>query len=646
MRDSGDAGRAARAAAAVGALASRDGLADDCVGTLALLSGATSGATSAAGLRREVSRLTARLTRLIDADHDGGVPQPDDDDLAGMAAPFEASPHVRPRRGADYRHDATRGLAAWKGGAGTLPRLSAPGLYRAHLSFCAPCAGAEARGTYDAACPHKIHVWCALAEGFWLPWRGGAPPPAAALADPRPVPSYRLDSPDADEAARARAAVAEFDKYERLGVFRRLSDAEAADPAKCATVTRTAVVFKAKLKLPPEVQADVDRTGGAYTTAVVCAAARRDGEADAAAYSDSVRCAQQAHVRVDNELLFEQATAARRKEPKARLIAWHHRTVNPHLIPTSLRYGTIADLMGGAGPGWVLRTDDGSSAYYQLPPRADAEPYLVVEHPVTRARYVMVGGPMGLSAMPLMFAGEMAVIRRAIAASPPARRGEAHVSGYLDDTAQAVAPVAQAEQWRWADGVFEEASFLRNEKGESGTSVTYLGGQCDTVTGVARVKADKLYQTLHHAAFLHRLAVAGGGGAATDAPSFVGVDLFRSFCGDVTWLCEFDAALRPHSQGLYAALTAADRGGYRAVKLDTTSPAYADLAFISRRAADGNIRGAAHFAREQAAVRLTTRRLRSAPRALRRACRPSRLTARPAPACRRCCRRCRRRRAP
>ena len=596
MADKGDAARAARASAGLAQLERLLGAAGEVSSLVRPLFGRGGRTTSAPQLRAAVSRLTAAIAQSLGLDSssdDDVVPQPPDTDPGALAQFFDDPAHVRPRRGCEYAD--TPGFAPLK--EGKLSKLSPRGLYLIHLLYCEPCRGAERVGTFCAHCPHKIHVWCALTEGFWLNWAAGSPPPPGSpqLFSDSKLARYPAGSPDPVVQQLRAASIAEFAKYEGQGVFVPLSDAQRRDLNSCASVCRSRIAVKAKVRLPSEISAHIEQNGGKFDPAVVCLAAQRDALEDAGRFAAAAASNRSTKSFNDYEALRLAATAQRfEPEPKFCIVTGFDRTLNPYLASTSLSYGTISDLACSLTPQVPCSyfINDGSAAYYQTQPSAETQPYLVVQHPAFPDRYYYInGGPMGLSIMCLIFAGIMAIFRLALASSPAALVGDVHVTGLLDDTGQEVADRALPAQVAWTRLICCAIVYLTNDKEQVGKLVEYLGATVEANTNTAVMKPKKLYQLQHSIAFLRALCEL----STDDNPCFVDIEFLRSTLGDVNWLAQFDYVTRIHCGGLYAALSIAERKGYSDVLLRRSSPAYEDLVYLTERAAQGKLRSSRFF---------------------------------------------------
>lgn len=621
--DRGDPDRARRAGEgliAVQQLLSESASARQLMSTLTSKDGQF---TSLPQLRWLVSKITAGVAQSLGRrDIDGGstrTPQPDSSDPGAVAQFFDDPRYVRPRRMMEYADEplfASPGAGFAPLAEGRLTKLSPRGLYTAHLHYCELCRKAEAEGTFCADCPSKIHVWAALLEGFWLPWASGHPP---VEGSPEAKSLFKdtgihVRYPEGDPLHQP--AIDEFAKLERLGVLVRLSDEQRHNPAFCKSVCQASIVEKARMALPGDVVAHVRSGGGTYDVAVLAKAAQRDGEADAAAFESAAESSRKANTTIDYEALHRASVRHRLDgAPKYRVVTGFDRTLNPLMVETSLRYSSIGDLAAGGDPlkPRTFFVNDGSAAYYQVQPSAEAQPYLVVQHPAVPSRYFqMRGGPMGWSPMCAMFAGVMAVFRRVLGSSPPARRGEVVVTGLLDDTGQAVDDRALAEQVGWTRSVCSTIVYHTNDKEQQGKVVEYLGAVVQADTSTACMRPKKIYQLLHNLFFLRRLGIIGG---ERGRRTFVGRKFFESFVGDVGWLCEFDFTSRIHRYGLIAALGIAERGPfpgappYDAVPIindPAHCPAWADLHYLALRVLSGRLRPMRFFPTADAALHLTS----------------------------------------
>lgn len=224
-------------------------------------------------LSRAVNAVTAALAQRVDSGRaEKETPQPYARDAAQCALPFKGSPHVAPRRMADY----PLGVAL-DDAAGRLPQLDARGLF--YLAFCEVCLDAEAREEV-ADCPYEIHTCCAIAEGMWIPWRDGPPPPSRERSASR---RYSASAPlGSEEREQADFVVKSFAELVGMSVLRELSAAEVEDAGVCHTISQVSVVSKRKMVVPPGL---VARPDGSYDTRLFAAAAESAASADAAVYA-------------------------------------------------------------------------------------------------------------------------------------------------------------------------------------------------------------------------------------------------------------------------------------------------------------------------------------------------------------------------
>jgi len=630
LRDSGDAGRALRAAQGVALLSSiGEALRSAVEHARELASGGNCGA-SWAEMRRLVASLTSRLS------HAGGsgVYQPHGDDAAQCALPFAGSPHVRPRRGTDYA-TADETVAE-----GRLSCMNPQGAYVAHLRICTACRDAEAAGGFaeDAACPFRIHTICALLEGVWVEWRDGAePPPQAAPATwPRSRSEgarYRMDAADAAEAKDAAFLAESFDNLERLGVVRRLTDVEAADPSLCAMIATVRVDWRAPVTLTSEQEEATRPRDGGLDVRRIAELATVAAASDVAAYAAACKGAAHQDTPVGRTQAFQDAVRARSPAAavgKGRVVTGLDRTVNLHSASMSVEYPTVGTLLGGSPLGAVLRLDDGEKAYNQLPIRAEYRKYFCVQHPVTLDIYVFLRVCFGGSQSCTLFSAVSALIKSLLRAGPSARggtgicgdaeRGEGGakggaaaaevtlateravvVTGVLDDIGQAVAAEHAQQQWAHTQRVFDAVRYVTNGKTVVGSSVVFLGAHCDTVTRAATPKGTKLFSVYRDLAFVEALikeSSSRGVRGARDAAR-VPFAFFESMVGSVEWLASFDSGLLLHRQGLRASLElarAAAHGALRGhgagaeVAVWATAPCAADVTAILGRARGGRAR--------------------------------------------------------
>lgn len=482
-----------------------------------------------------------------------------------MARPFEGSPHVRPRRWFEYSDTEGLGVAPAR-----LPRMSARGLYVIHLTYCNWCLVAEARGTYYAECPHKIHVWAAVVEGFWIPWRGGSPPDVTdpvvrtQLVRRISTPRYNLNDADPRKASEAREVEGQLEDLRHLGVLRTLTPEEAADPRRCASICQVMIDVKEKPAVPAELLEDTAAKGGKYDMALLARLAKQAGDADAAQYAAETQ-AQRDSGLYANSYSIRRGIMARRNEssPKLRLVVRHDQTLNPFIEPTSLEYETIADFGASLLPDSTSLVIDGSKAYYQNPPAADVQPFLVIQDPVTLQLDYLQGGPMGMSSQPLAASGPMAILRCALGASPAAQRGEATATGYLDDTAQSIANRALQEQLDWTSRILRVLSFLINDKRQQAAVVDYLGAEVDSRSRTAIVRLRKMFQIVYRWAFALHLCERSRPESNPPAGyrAFVDRDMMASIAGDTAWLGQFDMPTRLRKAAFYVSHSYAEERG-------------------------------------------------------------------------------------
>lgn len=506
-------------------------------------SGTPGGHLDAARLRTLASRMTTVVAQQVDG-REKHVYQPLASDLAGLAQPFKASQHVRPRRRDEYPDGLGIDDAREQG---KLPIMSARGAFAIHEQFCETCRAAERAGEVSLECPYEIHVWCALLEGVWIPWREG--PPSERILDTRDTPRYREGSSDPVEATIAAEMRKTIGDLVELGVMAPVPPALYNDPEHVMVVSQMAAALREKLVVPPEVTAAVNASEGRYDSATISAAARAAATEDASRYYAQHTADVAAKRRVDYHDAIAAAMRERAAPAKVRPILWQHRTLNPLVIETSLQYETIADYAGGVQLGDVQISQDGSKAYYLMRWRPEYRRYHVVQCPVTLKLYWLLGLGMGFAPSCAIFAGPMALLRKAIEAGPPARRGEVHVKGLQDDTMQSCRPEALGVQKAWTEAMNRRLAFLTNEKAQEGQRIEVLGSVVSSADRSVLVKPDKLYATLYALWFARYLAEAG-------APAFISRDWFESLCGNVTWVSGFDYPIKTRRRGMYAALAA------------------------------------------------------------------------------------------
>lgn len=472
-------------------------------------------------------------------------------------------------------------------------RMSSRGLYALHLRFCGPCRDAEDAGGYFAGCPVDIHAYCGiLADGLRIQWAGGAAP-TATLDDTEGARLYDPASLDAAERRRAEAATSEFASLTAAGVYKPLSAEQLAGPAEDYRffVSRTSVVERDKMVLPPPLAARV-ASGEVLEADVLARAAQADARGDAARYSLAAAGLGPGDARGHAEAL-ENATASRRAGFKPRVVIGMHTTVNPHVGDhSSVRYNGVGDLAGGARPDDFYISHDMSRAYYHIRMHPGHLKYNTVKHPVTGGLYYVDGMPFGYAPACRIFSGFTAIIRMILRTSAPARQGDVVVTGYIDDIGQRVRAGAVEEQKSFSEGVYNRLNLEINaSKTHVGQQAEYLGADLDAATATVRVKATKLYATLHKLFLVRRLCEQPAG----PLPARVPTKWLESLTGDVGWLATFDDFLRVLRWGMHDALTAALRRGLAMVTLATAGSLHGDAVAITTRALDNRLRGQRYF---------------------------------------------------
>ena len=623
LADTGDRRRAARVTRAVVGL---EGIGERIVAaaTAATALAGGAGGVSFDALRRAANGLTTALSR--DARGAGGVYQPHGDSPEQCASPFAASSHVRPRRAADYSR------AEETVQPGQLAALNPRGLYEAHLPICGSCRRAEARGAIPPRCPLGADTICALAEGAWVEWGDGGPPPSVVKAEPPwREPQCSAGSPE------SRYFTETFDGLVAAGVLRRLSEAEAADPSLCAMIATVRAEPRAAASMTEE-QREATRTrpGGLdipRIASLAAAAGAAQFEAYARACGGSSSAAAMGAAEADRRFAEIRAPLPGAATKAPRLVTGLHRTVNLYSKPMSVEYATIASLMGGImgdGP-FELGVDDGEKAYNQVPIRSEYRRYFCIQHPVTLAVYryerVCFGGSQSctlysaitalikliLRAGPPRAGGDVAASTDEVAVSVDGARREAEaavaaygvaVTGLLDDIASAPCVAMAATHFAWVERVFSLVRFtISPSKRQRGPACLFLGGHCDTATRTATAKGEKLFTTYRDMAIMEAAISAArrrGASSARDGER-VPFTFFESFVGSFEWLATFGSSLRLLRQGFRASLEASRRTG-GCVALWPGAPCAPGVAEALGRARRGLARAVRYFPSAHARV--------------------------------------------
>lgn len=494
---------------------------------------------------------------------------------------------------------------------GQLSRISAAGLLEGHRFHCSSC-----REGFDPSC--YIHTLCTMLEhGVRLPFTERPDRPRHEL--PRPL--WRLDSPDPEEAERAKTAVDTFEKWKTFGAIEGpLTLEQIADPDYCFYIShvdmapRSIPVLGSALK-----QAAAERNMPNIA---------READLEAALFVERYRsaCNDAIHAgkRPDCAAIFSDLARSLRVNVKYRPVVHLHRTVNWDMHPTSITFSSPFDLLGAAQQGDAIAISDGKSAYNQVPVAACDRKYLCVRHPVDGGIYRYNTITMGLGPAVTIFSAIKAETKKILAEGPAKRQGGITVSGIIDDIGETMRQRARVPQQQFRDSVYDLICYTAepaksNDDVPDATRGRYRGLDFDTNTLEVQINHDKVADTARMAAIFRRLP-------RTDFP-FAPVGAFESFVGSMGWLAFCNPQLSLHCRGLYRALFMAKDGNYSTVNLGREGaprpPGRDDLDWLWERVRSNRLSGQRKLLGAAAAVVTTTTfasgRLSPDERALRQA---------------------------